>query len=220
MQTALDLQPRRFVAYYRVSTARQGASGLGLDAQRAAVAKHIGSGELVSEFTEVESGKRSDRPELARALAAAKRAKATLVIAKLDRLARNVRFIATLMDTKGVEFEACDFPQASRLLLHMMAAVAEHEASAISSRTKAALAAAKARGVELGKTALAHQAAAAAANVAVAQARRDAVAPVVAAIRASGVVTLQGIADALNARGITTPRGGMWSPTQVRRLEA
>jgi DNA invertase Pin-like site-specific DNA recombinase len=219
-QQTLNLQPRRFVAYYRVSTARQGASGLGLDAQRTAVERHTAGGELVAEFTEVESGKRSDRPQLARALAAAKRAKATLVIAKLDRLARNVAFIATLMDTKGVDFIACDNPHASRLTLHILAAVAEDEAARISARTKGALAAAKARGVQLGATGPAHQGAATAANAAQGQARREAVAPVVASIRASGVMTLQGIADALNARGITTPRGGLWSPTQVRRLEA
>jgi DNA invertase Pin-like site-specific DNA recombinase len=219
-QTALDLQPRKFVAYYRVSTARQGASGLGLDAQRAAVAAHIRGGELVAEFTEVESGKRNDRPKLAAALAAAKKAKATLVIAKLDRLARNVRFIATLMDTKGVEFEACDFPQASRLTLHIMAAVAEHEAKAISDRTKVALAAAKARGTKIGWAVGAHAHKATAALVEQAADRKSRIAPIIAEIRRSGVTTYQGVADALNARGYTTPRGGQWSPKQVQRAEA
>lgn len=219
-QPALDLQPRRFVAYYRVSTARQGASGLGLDAQRAAVAAHIRGGELVAEFTEIESGKRNDRPKLAAALAAAKKAKATLVIAKLDRLARNVRFIATLMETRGVEFEACDFPQASRLTLHIMAAVAEHEAKAISDRTKVALAAAKARGTKIGQAVGAHAHKATAAWSEQAAERKARIAPVIAQIRASGVTTYQGVADALNARGYTTPRGGEWSPKQVQRAEA
>jgi DNA invertase Pin-like site-specific DNA recombinase len=219
-QTSLDLQPRRFVAYYRVSTARQGASGLGLDAQRAAVAQHVGSGELVAEFTEIESGKRNDRPELARAIAAARKAKATLVIAKLDRLARNVAFIAALMDSKGFDFVACDFPQANRLTLHILAAVAEHEAKAISDRTKAALGAAKARGVQLGRAGVQHVEGARAAKSAKAAENKARIAPVVAQIRASGVVTLQGVADVLNARGYRTPRGCEWTPGQVHRIEA
>lgn len=220
MQAALDLTPRRFVAYYRVSTARQGTSGLGLEAQRAAVAAHIRDGELVGAFTEVESGKRNDRPELARALAAARKAKATLVIAKLDRLGRNVAFLATLMETKGVEFEACDYPQASRLTLHIMAAVAEAEAKAISDRTRAALAAAKARGTKLGGLRGDSLQVACAAWSDAAERRRSSVAPIVAQLRASGLTTYQQIADALNTRGITTPRGGQWSPTQVKRVEA
>src|SRR6478672_9282933 len=138
----------RFIAYYRVSTAQQGRSGLGLDAQQAAVLAYLngGSWALLEEFTEIESGKRSDRPQLAAALAACRLHKATLVIAKLDRLARNVAFVSALMEA-GVEFVAVDFPQANRLTIHILAAVAEHEASMISARTKAALAAAKARGV-------------------------------------------------------------------------
>lgn len=219
-QASLDLQPRRFVAYYRVSTARQGASGLGLDAQREAVARHVGAGELVAEFTEVESGKRNDRPELAKAMAAAKRAKATLVIAKLDRLARNVAFISALMDAKGFDLVACDFPQANRLTLHILAAVAEHEAHAISARTKAALQAAKARGTALGSTGPAHLGIANAAKAERAAERKARIAPVVAQIRAQGVTTLQGVADALNARGLTAPRGGPWTPGQVHRIEA
>src|SRR5581483_10028207 len=131
----------------RVSTVRQGESGLGLEAQRAAVeafARQHG-GTIMASYVEVETGKRSDRPELAKALAAARKAKATLLIAKLDRLARNVAFIAAMMEA-GVEFVACDQPFASRLTLHILAAVAEDEARRISERTKAALAAAKARG--------------------------------------------------------------------------
>jgi DNA invertase Pin-like site-specific DNA recombinase len=139
-----------FVAYYRVSTDRQGQSGLGLDAQRAAVAGFVGARELIAEFTEVESGKRADRPQLAAALELCRRQRAMLVIAKLDRLARNVAFIANLMES-GVEFTAVDMPYANRLTLHILAAVAEHEREMISARTKAALAAARARGVRLGR---------------------------------------------------------------------
>jgi hypothetical protein len=141
----------KFVSYIRVSTQRQGRSGLGLEAQRDAVTNHLNGGRwsLIAEVVEVESGKRSDRPKLAEALRLCRASKATLVIAKLDRLARNVAFIANLMES-GVEFVACDMPQANRFTLHILAAVAEHEAAMISARTKAALAAAKARGIRLG----------------------------------------------------------------------
>jgi DNA invertase Pin-like site-specific DNA recombinase len=139
-----------FVTYLRVSTDRQGKSGLGLEAQRAAVLDHVtGKGEIAAEYVEIESGKKNERPQLARALAEAKRIGAVLLIAKLDRLARNVAFIANLLES-GVEIAAADMPEANRFLLHVMAAVAEHEAQAISDRTRAALAAAKARGVALG----------------------------------------------------------------------
>ena len=141
----------KFISYLRVSTDKQGERGYGLDAQRKAVADYLngGSWELLDEYVEVESGKRSDRPKLAEALAACKRQRARLVIAKLDRLSRNVAFIATLMDGK-VDFVCCDFPTANRLTLHILAAVAEHEREMISQRTSAGLAAAKARGVKLG----------------------------------------------------------------------
>src|SRR5437016_13166879 len=139
----------KYIAYYRVSTARQGRSGLGLEAQRQAVQTHLRGEKPIREFTEVESGRRSDRPKLAEALAACRVHKAALVIAKLDRLARNVAFVSNLMDA-GVEFEAVDFPQANRLTIHILAAVAEHEARMISERTRAALAAAKERGRLLG----------------------------------------------------------------------
>jgi DNA invertase Pin-like site-specific DNA recombinase len=155
----------KFISYLRVSTDKQGERGYGLDAQRKAVADYLngGSWELLGEFVEVESGKRSDRPQLAAALAACKRQRARLVIAKLDRLSRNVAFIATLMDGK-VDFVCCDFPTANRLTLHILAAVAEHEREMISQRTIAGLAAAKARGVKLGRPDIgdANQAAAAA----------------------------------------------------------
>src|SRR4051812_22591418 len=141
----------KLVAYYRVSTKGQGESGLGLEGQTAAVAAFArGRGaEIVRTFQEVETGKRSDRPELIKALAHARRTRATLVIAKLDRLARNVAFPANLMDS-GVDFVACDNPHANRLTIHILAAVAENEARMISERTKAALAAYKARGGVLG----------------------------------------------------------------------
>ena len=139
-----------FIAYYRVSTDRQGASGLGLEAQRNAVQHYANAGQLAAEYTEVESGKKhTNRPQLLAALQECRRRKATLLIAKLDRLGRNVAFISALMDS-GAEFVCCDNPHANRLMLHMLAAFAEHEAAAISQRTKAALTAAKTRGVKLG----------------------------------------------------------------------
>src|SRR6516162_271646 len=139
------------IAYYRVSTKRQGESGLGLDGQKAAVeayARQSGA-RILASYREVESGKLAERPELARALAHALRSKATLVVAKLDRLARNVAFLSALMRS-GVDFVCCDNPHANKLTIHILAAVAEDEAERISARTKAALQAAKARGVKLG----------------------------------------------------------------------
>jgi DNA invertase Pin-like site-specific DNA recombinase len=145
----------RFVAYYRVSTERQGRSGFGLEAQQAAVASFINSGtELVAAFTEIESGKRNERPALAQALEACRRHRAKPVIAKLDRLSRNLAFIAMLMES-GVEFVAVDNPHANKLTVHILAAVAQHEREMISQRTKDALAAAKRRGVCLGNPTLA-----------------------------------------------------------------
>src|SRR5829696_5706350 len=141
-----------FVAYYRVSTKRQGASGLGLEAQRTAVANFLKghTSTIAAEFTEVESGSRDDRPELARAIAACRLYGAKLVIAKLDRLSRNVHFL-TGLERAGVRFVAADMPEANELVVHIMAVVAQAERKMISARTKAALAAAKARGVKLGK---------------------------------------------------------------------
>ncbi len=212
-----------YVAYYRVSTDRQGKSGLGLDAQRKAVLDYItGNGsKLIAEHTEIESGKRNDRPELAKALDLARRKKATLVIAKLDRLARNVAFIANLMEA-GVDFVACDLPDANRLTLHIMAAMAEHEREAISKRTKEALQAAKARGRKLGWSIPGRDDQARASRTGV-KVNGDAadqfaanVAPVIADIQRAGVTTLQGIADALNARGVKTARGRQWYAGTVR----
>ena len=142
---------KKLIAYYRVSTKQQGASGLGLEAQRKAVADYAerSGGKIESSYTEVESGKRADRPELAKAIAHARRSKATLVIAKLDRLARNVAFVSALMEA-GCDFVAVDNAAAIRLTIHILAAVAEDEARRISERTTVALAAAKARGTLLG----------------------------------------------------------------------
>src|ERR671916_3049559 len=145
------MSQRKFVAYYRVSTEKQGRSGLGLEAQQEAVRSYLngGSWQLMAEVVEVESGRKNDRPRLAEALRLCRLHGAILIIAKLDRLARNVAFISNLMES-GVEFTAVDFPQANRLTVHILAAVAEHEAKAISERTRAALTAAKARGKRLG----------------------------------------------------------------------
>jgi DNA invertase Pin-like site-specific DNA recombinase len=206
----------RFVAYYRVSTERQGRSGLGLEAQQAAVAGFInGDAELVASFTEVESGKRSDRPELAKALDACRRRKAKLVIAKLDRLSRNLAFIATLMESK-VEFVAVDNPHANRLTVHILAAVAEHERAMISQRTKDALAAAKARGKRLGNPKLA-DAAKIGTTATKAGAKKFAanVLPLIREIQAGGIKTHAAIAAKLNERKVATARGGRWSHQQV-----
>ncbi|HEV7462864.1 MAG TPA: recombinase family protein [Methyloceanibacter sp.] len=216
-------KPTAFVAYLRVSTVRQGESGLGLEAQRAAVeafARHHGGG-IVACFVEVETGKRSDRPELAKALEAARKAKATLLIAKLDRLARNVAFIANLMDA-GVEFLACDQPFASRLTLHILAAVAEDEARRISERTKAALQAAKARGRKLGSPIAAKTVAnARAARSAYAAKANEGTRAIVHDLQVRGVSGLSEIARCLQARGIKTTAGRTaWQPVQVSRLLA
>ena len=141
---------KSYVGYFRVSTDRQGRSGLGLEAQQAAAREFVNShGQLVAEYTEIETGKRGDRPQLTKALAHSRRQKATLVIPKLDRLARNVAFTAALMES-GADFVACDIPEANRLTIHILAAVAEDEAHRISERTKAALKAYRARGGLLG----------------------------------------------------------------------
>ena len=216
------------VSYLRVSTARQGTSGLGLAAQRSAVQAYAAGGgqAIVAEFVEVESGKRDDRPQLAAALAACRLHRATLVIAKLDRLARNVAFIANLMNG-GQDFVACDMPHASRLTLHLLAAMAEYEAAAISERTKAALAAAKARGVRLGNpNGAAHlregckeaAALAAFARQAAANARAAAVLPLLTDLRAAGMGDARAAALELNRRGVPAPSGGVWYPDQVRRV--
>ena len=215
-----------FITYLRVSTDRQGKSGLGLEAQRKAVLDYVaGKGQIAAEFVEVESGKRDDRPQLARALAEAKRLGAVLLIAKLDRLARNVAFIANLLES-GADIAAADMPEANRFLLHVMAAVAEHEAQAISDRTRAALAAASARGVKLGWSMpqrAAEQLAAsrkgAAKNTAKADQHAANVLPIIQQIEAGGA-SLRQMAAVLNERGIKTARGGLWYAATVNNILA
>lgn len=209
-----------FIAYFRVSTDRQGRSGLGLEAQRSTVTGYAASrGEIVDEFTEIESGRKVDRPQLQAALDLAVRRRATLVIARLDRLARNVAFIANLMDSR-VDFVACDMPEANRLTLHILAAVAEHEREVISLRTKAALAAAKARGTRLGNPD-GRKARAVAATSLTEGANRFAaqVRPVVENLLIQGL-GLRAVARELNQRGIKTARGREWQAATVRNLLA
>lgn len=211
---------QKLIAYYRVSTERQGKSGLGLEAQQHAVHQFLAGGEwdLSAEFTEVESGRKNDRPQLAQALKAAKKVGATLVIARLDRLARNLSFIANLMES-GVPFVAADMPTADKFMLHVYAAMAEEEGRRISSRTKAALAAAKARGTMLGGQRTADQYdRAAAVRVAAADQHAANVKPVIGSIQASGITSYGAIAEILNNRGIRTARGGQWHPESVRRV--
>jgi DNA invertase Pin-like site-specific DNA recombinase len=213
-----------YVAYYRVSTQKQGQSGLGLEAQKSSVLSYLngGSWELLQEFTEVETGKGADalekRPQLRAAVEACKKQKATLIIAKLDRLARNVHFISGLLET-GIDFVCADMPQANKVMLQMYSVMAEWERDQISARTKAALAAAKARGVVLG--------AAGPANLKpnIEQRQQEATAfaerlrGVVEGMKARGV-SVRGIADELNALEIKAARGGQWNATQVQRLLA
>ena len=213
----------RFVAYYRVSTDQQGRSGLGLEAQREAVQRYLdgGSWSLADAVTEVESGRRTDRPELDRALGLCRLHGATLVVAKLDRLARNVAFISKLMES-GVDFVAVDLPQANRFTIHILAAVAEHEREMISQRTKAALDAAKARGVKLGTPAnlsnqLGGRAKGNAAMAAKAAERATDLLPLILPMRAGGA-SLRQIADGLNRCGVPAPRGGDWSAVAVKRI--
>jgi DNA invertase Pin-like site-specific DNA recombinase len=207
----------RFVAYYRVSTDKQGKSGLGLEAQREAVTNYLngGSWTLVAEFTEVESGKHANREEHKKAIAACKRQKAKLVIAKLDRLSRNLAFIATLMES-GVEFVAVDNPHANKLTIHILAAMAEHQRETISENTKAALAAAKRRGQRLGNPNLSEAAKRGVAQIR-ANARRFAanVRPIIEEIMRAGFTSHNAIAGKLNERNVPTARGGKWTHMQV-----
>jgi len=207
----------KFVSYLRVSTHRQGSSGLGLEAQRQGVLDYLnGNGwELLQEFIEVESGKGSDalrkRPVLREAIAYAKKHKATLLVAKLDRLARNVHFISALMESK-VEFTACDFPTANRLTIHILAAVAEFEREAISRRTKEALAAAKARGVKLGNPNLKPDNEKRSRE---AQEFAESLRPTLEGFKVQGF-SQRRMVDELNALGVAARRGGLWSLIQLQ----
>ena len=205
----------RFVTYFRVSTDRQGRSGLGLEAQQETVRQFLAgrTATVTAEFVEVESGAKNDRPKLQEALAACQRERATLLIAKLDRLARSVAFISALMEAK-TNFLALDMPHASRLVLHVMAAFAEHEREMIGQRTKAALAAAKARGVRLGANGAVLAAQHKAEATAYALTIRDAISAAVAA----GACTTRQIAHHLNGAGLPSRQGGQWHPSSIARV--
>jgi DNA invertase Pin-like site-specific DNA recombinase len=209
----------KFVSYYRVSTDRQGRSGLGLEAQKQTVEQRLNGGQwqLIAEFVEVESGKRAKRPQLDSALATCKKHKAKLIVAKLDRLSRNVTFLLKLIDS-SVEVLFADLPELNgamgRFMLTTMASIAELEAGLISERTKAALKAAKARGVRLGRhgaEVLATQ------NREEARRRAEQLQPVIAELKGNGL-SLAKIAAELNKRKVATPRGGRWDHSSVRNV--
>jgi DNA invertase Pin-like site-specific DNA recombinase len=216
----------KWISYQRVSTQRQGKSGLGLEAQRNAVTEFLNGGNwsLVKEFVEVESGKKADnRPELAKAIQACRAYGAKLLIAKIDRLSRDAHFLLGL-EKAGIDFVAADMPNANRLTVGIMAMVAEEERRMISRRTKDALQAAKRRGVKLGgdrgvkPTARARKLAAEALQARAAAKAAD-IGPIIAELQAAGVTSQSGIAAALNEQAIPTPRGnGKWSATQVARI--
>ena len=204
----------QYVAYYRVSTDKQGLKGLGMDAQREAVSRFMaGKGDLAAQFIEVESGRKDNRPQLLAALAECRKRRAVLVIAKLDRLARNVHFISGLMNS-DVEFVAVDMPSANRLTIHILAAVAEHEREMISVRTKAALAAAKARGTKLGNPRGAEAAAVARAGKKI-QAPAPEVLKLMTEWKGQGR-GLREITRELNRLNIRTPHGKQWYASTVR----
>jgi DNA invertase Pin-like site-specific DNA recombinase len=217
----------KFIAYYRVSTREQGASGLGLEGQKASVTRFLNGGrwQLVQEVVEIESGKRNDRPKLAEALRFCRIYNAKLLIAKLDRLSRNVFFISSLMES-GVKFTACDMPEATDMTIHILASVAQGEAKAISDRTRTALQAAKARGTRLGglrsNSASIHaQGNAASVQIRTTKAAKRAsdLLPVIEQAKAEGAMTLREIAAFLNDKGVPTPREtGEWSAVQIKRI--
>jgi DNA invertase Pin-like site-specific DNA recombinase len=227
----------KFVAYYRVSTAKQGASGLGLDAQQQAVRTYLNGGawELIAEFTEVESGKHSDRPVLAQAMERCRLTGATLLIAKLDRLSRNVHFLSGLME-QGVQFVACDMPTANSLTVHIMAAVAQQEREAISARTKAAMGSIKAK-LEAGEEYTARRSGkvikrlgnpnglsvsnpelGAAATRDKARAFAERVLPTIRQAQAEGATSLASIASRLNDLHVLSAAGKPWTPMGVKRV--
>ena len=214
------------VAYYRVSTTKQGQSGLGLDSQRETVRRFsVSRGmEIVGHFTEVESGKANDRPQLTSAIATAKKHGATLLVSKLDRLSRSALFILQLIDDADVEFLCCDLPECSRLTLSLFAVLAEHERTLVSQRTKAALAVAKKRGTKLGSS-HPNRDVDRQVRLMVEGYRRQKVAfvakvrPIIDEIKSTGVKTLAGIAECLTRRGIPTRTGrSIWFPSTVKTV--
>jgi DNA invertase Pin-like site-specific DNA recombinase len=214
----------RFVSYLRVSTDRQGRSGLGLEAQRRAVEDFLDGGNwtVIAEVVEIESGKRDDRPKLQEALALCRLHDATLVIAKLDRLSRDAHFLLGLQKA-GVRFVAADMPEANEMVVGILAVVAQAERKMIGERTKAALAAAKARGKRLGTPANLRngevgRAKGRARKTEIARQRAADLGPVIEDLRARGLTSLHQIAAGLNARGIPAARGGTWSAVQVKRV--
>jgi DNA invertase Pin-like site-specific DNA recombinase len=212
----------KWVAYYRVSTAHQGKSGLGLEAQRKAVEDYLNGGnwKLAAEYTEIESGKRHDnRPQLATALAACKKLKARLVVAKLDRLSRDPDFIGAMLKA-NVDFVCADMPEVNKLTIRLIAAVAEYERERISERTSDALQAAKARGTKLGNRKNLAEAARRGADANKAEADRFAanVLPIIREVQATGATSLRAVARALTARGIPSARGTPWSPVAVSNV--
>ncbi len=212
----------KFIAYYRVSTAKQGESGLGLEAQESSVLAYLNGGEweLLDSFHEVETGKGSNaldrRPQLKAALLACKKHGATLIIAKLDRLARNVHFVSGLLEA-GVEFVAADMPHANKVMIQMHAVMSEWERDQISTRTKAALAAAKARGVQLGKAGPANLRPNIEERKIAAQAFAEKLRGQFQGMQLRGLSQRKMVED-LNSMGIAAPRGGAWSLLQVQRV--
>jgi DNA invertase Pin-like site-specific DNA recombinase len=208
----------KFVAYYRVSTAKQGINGLGMDAQRDAVSNYLKgrNGTLFAEFAEVESGRRNQRQEMQKAIALCRKEGATLLIAKLDRLARNAAFLLSLRDS-GVDFIATDLPHADRFTVGIMALLAEKEAEMISQRTKDGLAAAKRRGIKLGNPRPSHAVQlAVAANLKRARSHSEQIVPVIKEIQKAHVTSLRGIAHCLNVRGFKTPNGKTFAAQSVK----
>ncbi len=211
----------KYIAYYRVSTDKQGASGLGLEAQRSDVRRFIQPENIDLELTEIESGKKAQRPVLNEAIELCRKHGATLLIAKLDRLARNVSFVSTLMNS-GIKFIAVDMPSATELTIHIYSAIAEDEAKRISKRTKDALAVKKAQGIKLGSP---QNLTNASRELAIKSIKSKAVnnenniraKAMINLLKVQGF-TLQAIANKLNASGFKTSKGGQFAPMQVKRL--
>ena len=224
----MKMTDEKQVLYFRVSTQRQGKSGLGLDAQREQCHQFLNGGqwEIIGEFVEVESGKKSARPQLEKALKLARVHNARLVVAKIDRLSRSVAFISKLMES-GVQFVAADMPEANQLTIHIMASMAEYERKAISTRVKDSLHQAKLRGVKLGspKCYLTDEDRNNGSKIGAEVRTKNAVAKaedimeIIDDISQSGITSLKGIARELTNRGVPTPRGkDVWYPTTVKRL--